>query len=65
MCFATLFTFMTGQIDLDAMSHFVADGISTVTLDTVTRSAPVSREELFELGYDAVMEGLKRKLLQQ
>ena len=63
VCFATLFTFMTGQIDLDAMSHFVADGVSTATLDNVTRSARFSREELFELGYDAVMEGLKRKFL--
>ena len=64
VCFATLFTFMTGQIDLDAMSHFVAHGVPTATLDNVTRAAPFSREELFELGYDAVMEGLKKNLLQ-
>jgi AcrR family transcriptional regulator len=63
VCFATLFTFMTGQIDLDAMAHFVAHGTSTATLDNVTRSTRFSREELFELGYDAVMEGLKRKFL--
>ena len=43
VCFATLFTFMTGQIDLDAMSHFVAHGVSTATLDNVTRSAQFSR----------------------
>ena len=64
ICFTTLFTFMTGQIDLDAMSHFVAQSVATATLENVKRSAPFSREELFELGYDAVMEGLKRKLLQ-
>ncbi len=64
VCFTTLFTFMTGQIDLDAMSHFVAHSVPTTTLDNVTRSAPFSREELFELGYDAVLEGLKRTLLQ-
>jgi TetR/AcrR family transcriptional regulator, tetracycline repressor protein len=63
VCFATLFTFMTGQIDLDAMSHFVAHGVSTATLDNVTSSARFSREELFDLGYDAVMEGLKRTFL--
>jgi TetR/AcrR family tetracycline transcriptional repressor len=63
VCFATLFTYMTGQIDLDSMSHFIAHGVSTATLDNVTRAAPFSREELFELGYDAVMEGLKRKFL--
>ncbi len=64
VCFATLFTFMTGQIDLDAMSHFVAHNVPTATLDNVTRSAGFSREELFELGYDALMAGLKTKLLQ-
>ena len=64
VCFTTLFTFMTGQIDLDAMSHFVAHSVATATLENVTRSASFSREELFELGYDAVMEGLKRNLLQ-
>ncbi len=63
VCFATLFTFMTGQIDLDAMAHFVGVGISTATLDKVTQSARFSREDLFDLGYDAVMEGLKRKFL--
>ena len=62
VCFATMFTFMTGQIDLDAMSHFVADSVPT--LDNVTRSARFSRQELFELGYDAVMDGLKRNYLQ-
>jgi TetR/AcrR family transcriptional regulator, tetracycline repressor protein len=64
VCFATLFTFMTGQIDLDAMAYFVTQGTSTATLDNVTRSAGLTREELFDLGYDAVMEGLKRKFLQ-
>ena len=39
VCFTTLFTFMTGQIDLDAMSHFVAHSVATATLDNVTRSA--------------------------
>ena len=62
VCFATLFTFMTGQIDLDAMAYFVADG-TAATLDNVTRSARFSREELFDLGYDAVIEGLKKKFL--
>ena len=65
VCFTTLFTFMTGQIDLDAMSHFVAHSVATATLENVTRSTPFSREELFELGYDAVMDGLKAKLLPQ
>jgi len=64
VCFATIFTFMTGQIDLDAMSHFVTRNVQLATLDNVTRFSQFSREELFELGYDAVIEGLKRNLLQ-
>ena len=63
VCFATIFTFMTGQIDLDAMSHFVAQSVQVATLDNVTQHSQFSREELFEFGYDAVMEGLKRNLL--
>ena len=63
VCFATLFTFMTGQIDLDAMAYFVTQGSSNASLDNVTSSAGLTREELFDLGYDAVMEGLKRKFL--
>ena len=63
VCFATLFTFMTGQIDLDAMSHFVAHGVSDGDVGQRDRAPRFSREELFELGYDAVMEGLKRKFL--
>jgi hypothetical protein len=64
VCFATIFTFMTGQIDLDAMSHFVAQSVQVATLDNVTQSSQFSREQLFEFGYDAVIEGLKRNLLQ-
>ena len=63
VCFTTIFTFMTGQIDLDAMAHFVAHNVQVATLDNVTRASQFSREELFEFGYDAVMEGLKRNLL--
>jgi AcrR family transcriptional regulator len=60
-CFATLYTFMTGQIDLD----FVADpafGQPRVTLSEVTDSAHLSRDQLFEFGFDVVIEGLKAKL---
>jgi len=63
VCFTTIFTFMTGQIDLDAMAHFVAHNVQVATLDNVTRASQFSREKLFEFGYDAVMEGLKRNLL--
>lgn len=61
MCFATLYTFMTGQIDLD----FLADpafGQSRTTLSEATKSAQVSRDELFEFGFDVFLEGLRAKL---
>ena len=61
MCFATLYTFMTGQIDLD----FVADPAldrTRATLSQVTDSVHRSRDELFEFGFDVVIDGLKAKL---
>jgi TetR/AcrR family transcriptional regulator, tetracycline repressor protein len=63
LCFATLYTFMTGQIDLDAMAHAVVGESPSATLEGVTRSTQFSRDELFEFGFDAVIEGLKVKLL--
>jgi AcrR family transcriptional regulator len=65
LCFATLFTFMTGQIDLDTMAHAVVSESLGATLEGVTRTTPFSRDELFEFGFDAVIEGLKIKLLSQ
>lgn len=63
VCFTTLFTFMTGQIDLDAMADAIASGAPPSTLEGVTRSTPFSRDELFELGCAAVIQGLKKTLL--
>jgi AcrR family transcriptional regulator len=63
LCFTTLFTFMTGQIDLDAMAAAIVSRAPTETLDGVTRSTRFSRDQLFEFGFDAVIEGLKVKLL--
>jgi TetR/AcrR family transcriptional regulator, tetracycline repressor protein len=61
MGFATLYTFMTGQIDLD----FAADDAlrqSRATLTDVTSSVRRSRDELFEFGFDVVIDGLRAKL---
>jgi hypothetical protein len=65
LCFATLYTFMTGQIDLDAMAGAIVSGSPRTTLEGVTRSTRFSPDELFEFGFDAVIEGLKAKLLRQ
>ncbi len=59
VCFATLFTFMTGQIDLDAMADAIASSAPPPTLEGVTGSTRFSRDELFELGCAAVIRGLK------
>jgi len=64
LCFATLYTFMTGQIDLDAMPDAIVSGSPKRTLEGVTHSSHFSPDELFEFGFDAVIEGLKVKLLQ-
>jgi AcrR family transcriptional regulator len=63
LCFATLYTFMTGQIDLDAMAGAVVSGVAGSTLEGVTGASRLTRDELFEFGFDAVIEGLKAKLL--
>ncbi len=65
ICFATLFTFMTGQIDLDAMADVIVSSAPTTTLEGVTSSARFSRDDLFEFGLDAIVEGLKQTLLRK
>lgn len=54
--FATLFTFMLGQIELDALMS--AGGNDDAGSITPARN----RDELFEFGFDVVLDGLKRRL---
>jgi AcrR family transcriptional regulator len=65
LCFTTLFTFMTGQIDLDAIAGAIVSRSPMATLDGVIRSTRFSRDQLFEFGFDVVIEGLKVKLLEE
>jgi len=65
LSFVTFYTFMTGQIDLDAMAKAVVSRSPTATLEGVTDSTPFSRDDLFEFGFDVVVEGLKIKLSDQ
>ncbi len=65
LCFTTVYTFMTGQIDLDAMADAIVRGTPSTTLEGVTSSTRFSRDELFEFGFDVVIEGLKVKLLRR
>jgi len=62
LAFNTLYTFMIGQIEVDVIAHS-RGGRPEATLARVTRSANRSRDKLFEFGLDAVIEGLKAKLL--
>ena len=65
LCFATLYTFMTGQIDLDAMADTIVSGSPMTTLEEMIRFIPFTRDELFEFGFGVVIEGLKVTLLHQ
>ena len=53
--FATLFTFMLGQIELDVLSDSMG---GEATFEGVTSAANRSRDELFEIGLDAVIAGI-------
>jgi AcrR family transcriptional regulator len=64
LAFATLYTFMVGQIEVDVIARS-RGGRPEATLEEVTRSANRSHDELFEFGLDAVIEGLKAKLLSE
>lgn len=59
--FATLFTFMLGQIDLDVESTEVADTAAAM-FRSVAAATGMSSDELFEFGFDAVIVGLRSKL---
>lgn len=53
--FATLFTFMLGQIELDVLSDSMG---GEATFEGVTSAADRSRDELFEIGLDTVIAGI-------
>lgn len=65
ICFATLFTFMTGQIDLDAMADVIVSKAASETLQGVIGPAGFSRDDLFEFGLEAIVEGLKQTHLRK
>jgi AcrR family transcriptional regulator len=64
LAFTTLYTFMVGQIEVDVIARS-RGGRPEATLERVARSTNRSRDELFEFGLNAVIEGLKAKLLKQ
>jgi AcrR family transcriptional regulator len=64
LAFAALFTFMVGQIDVD-IDVTDLGGPLAAAIRSVTSATNFSRDEVFEFGFDAVIEGLKTKLALQ
>jgi TetR/AcrR family transcriptional regulator, tetracycline repressor protein len=54
--FATLFTFMLGQVELDVLADSGAGG--EATFESVTTGIGLNRDQLFETGLDAVIAGI-------
>ena len=61
LAFATLFTFMLGQIDVD-FDVAATGGPAADAVQSAARASTLTRDEIFEFGFDAVLEGLKLKL---
>ncbi|HLM18265.1 MAG TPA: TetR/AcrR family transcriptional regulator C-terminal domain-containing protein [Acidimicrobiia bacterium] len=61
LAFAALFTFMIGQIDVDVEIAEIGGpaAVAVLSAAAVTEMTP---DEIFEFGFDAVIEGLKTKL---
>jgi AcrR family transcriptional regulator len=54
LAFATLFTFMLGQIELDALMNAAEDTDGSVT-------PSVERDRIFEFSFDVMLDGLERR----
>lgn len=63
LAFATLYTFMLGQIQVDVIAAS-SGGRSEPTLEGVTSSPVISRDDAFARGLDAIIEGIKAMFLQ-
>jgi TetR/AcrR family transcriptional regulator, tetracycline repressor protein len=61
LAFATLFTFMIGQIDVDVDASETG-GPAAEAVQSAALASGRTRDEIFEFGFDAVLEGLKVKL---
>jgi AcrR family transcriptional regulator len=60
MAFATLYTFMLGQIEIDVLADTMG---GEATFEGVVGQASVSRDQLFSIGFDAVIAGIKANIL--
>jgi AcrR family transcriptional regulator len=62
LAFATLFTFMIGQIDIDIDVAEASASAAVAAVQSTAEVTQLSRDEIFEFGFDAVIEGLKARL---
>jgi AcrR family transcriptional regulator len=61
LAFAALFTFMVGQIDID-VDAARNRGPAAQAVEAAADATGRSRDDIFEFGFDALIEGLKAKL---
>jgi AcrR family transcriptional regulator len=61
LAFATLFTFMIGQLDVDVEIAEAGGPGAAAVLDAGAATG-MSPDEIYEFGFDAVIEGLKARL---
>jgi AcrR family transcriptional regulator len=61
LAFATLFTFMVGQLDID-VDVAGAGGPAAMAVQSAAQITRRTPDDIFEFGFDAVIEGLKLKL---
>ena len=61
LVFAALFTFMIGQLDVD-VDVAEAGGPAAAAVQSAATATDMTPDEIFEFGFDAVIEGLKLKL---
>ncbi|MGO9335056.1 MAG: TetR/AcrR family transcriptional regulator [Acidimicrobiales bacterium] len=62
LCFATLYTYVTGQMAIDAVANEHASSPPAVTLEGVLQPGGLSDHELFDFGLAVIIDGLKLRL---
>ncbi len=62
LCFATLYTYVTGQIAIDAVANESASSPPAATLEGVRQPRALSDDALFAFGLAALLDGLKVRL---